>query len=74
MVGRTKSKPSKKVARPRKRPSDKRTRSLQVMLTESEYSELKQHAHSLGINLASWARLVLFRELRKDAHDGPQRD
>ena len=52
------------MARPRKPPSQRRTRSLTIWLTPGEMEQLRERAAEAGVPLTAWARAGALRRRR----------
>ena len=47
------------MARPKKKPADRRGRDLTIPVTEAERTCIKQGAAVVGMDMATWARPIL---------------
>lgn len=56
--------------RPRKKPTEKRTRNLTVVLTEQEWQEVKEAASVEGRPASQWCRRVLLAALERKKRRG----
>ena len=54
------------MARPKKKKGESRDKLMQVRVQDSEYTDFKNAAEKVGLDLSSWVRVKLRYAARKD--------